>query len=58
MYLIVVLSFLMVVFSGGSYYGHRRGYYGARMAYGGIGAGWLVLLALLLLMPHAGNMWR
>jgi hypothetical protein len=45
--------------SGGGYYGHRRGYYDARTAYGGIGFGWIVILfGLLFLMPHWGFMGR
>ena len=54
MLFILMLVFFMLMFSGGGYYGHRRGYYGARTAYGGIGFGWIILLALLFLMPYWG----
>ncbi len=57
MFFIVMLIFVMLMFSGEGYYGHRRGYYGPRTAYSGIGLGWIViLLGLLFLMPHWGYM--
>lgn len=57
MFFIVMLFLVMLMFSGGGYYGHRRGYYGARTAYGGIGFGWIIiLLGLLVLMPYWGMM--
>jgi hypothetical protein len=59
MFLIVMLFLIMLMFSGGSYYGHRRGFYGARMAYGEIGLGWIIILfGLLFLMPNWGFMGR
>jgi hypothetical protein len=59
MFFIVILFLVMLMFSGGGYYGHRRGYYDARTAYGGIGFGWIVILfGLLFLMPHWGFMGR
>jgi hypothetical protein len=57
MFFIVMLFLIMILFSGGGYYGHRRGYYGARTAYSGIGLIWiLILFGLLFLMPHWGFM--
>lgn len=56
MFFIVMVFLLMLMFSGGGYYGHRRGFYGARMAYGGIGFGWIIiLLGLMFLMPYWGS---
>ena len=55
MFFVVMLVLVMLMFSGGGYYGHRRGYYGARTAYGGIGFGWIIiLLGLMFLMPYWG----
>ena len=52
-----MLFFILLLFSGGGYYGHRQGYYGRGTAYGGIGLGWLVILLLVVfLMPQWGYM--
>ena len=55
----ILLVFAMLMFSGGGYYGHRRGYYGARTAYSGIGVSWvIILLGLLFLVPYWGMSWH
>ena len=59
MFFIVMAVLFLLMFSGGGYYGHRRGYYGAGMAYGGIGFTWMIiLLGLLFLLPSWGFMGR
>ena len=55
MYFLLLLLLIPLMFSGGGYYGYRRGLYGRRTSYGGIGMGWLVFLfVILFLMPHWG----
>jgi len=57
MFLIAMLFLILLLFSGGGYYGHRRGYYGRGTAYGGIGLERLVILLLVIfLMPQWGYM--
>ena len=59
MFFIVMLFLILLIFSGGGYYGHRQGYYGRGTAYGDIGLGWLVMLIMVLfLMPQWGYMGR
>ena len=55
MLLLVLLLFILFMFSGGGYYGYRRGMYGRSMGYGGIALGWLVFLfVILFMMPRWG----
>lgn len=57
MFFIIMVFIVLLMVSGGGYYGHRRGYYGPRVAYGSIGLGWIIiLLGLLFLMPNWGMM--
>jgi hypothetical protein len=56
MFFIVMLFLVMLMFSGGGYYGPSAGLL-PRTAYGGIGLDWIVILfGLLFLMPHWGMM--
>ena len=56
MFLLLFLVIVLFMFSGGGYYGYRRGMYGRSMSYGGIGLAWLIFLfVILFMMPRWGN---
>ena len=55
MFLLLFLLLILFMFSGSGYYGYRRGMYGRRVGYGGIGLGWLIFLfVVLFMMPRWG----